>query len=127
MQNRYDAQNPPALKRLLSQGVQLRPFPVDLMDAAKRESLAMLEEEAQKDAGYRAFTSTGRLTARRPLIGLAKRSLPTLRRPSVRPSPSPSRGLGADQRQRHHLNDDKGQHAAINLPGLKLGRRHPRR
>ena len=54
MQNRYDAQNPPALKRLLSQGVQLRPFPVDLMDAAKRESLAMLEEEAQKDAAYRA-------------------------------------------------------------------------
>ena len=53
MQNRYDAQNPPALKRLLNQGVQLRPFPADLMTAAKAESLAMLEEEAAKEKGYR--------------------------------------------------------------------------
>ena len=53
MQNRYDAQNPPALKRLLNQGVQLRPFPADLMAAAQTESLAMLEDEAAKEKGYR--------------------------------------------------------------------------
>jgi TRAP-type mannitol/chloroaromatic compound transport system substrate-binding protein len=52
MQNRYDALNPPALKRLLAKGVKLRPFPQDLMDAAKRESQAMLEEEASKDKAY---------------------------------------------------------------------------
>ena len=52
MQNRYDAHNPPALKRLLKQGVQLRPFPDDLMAAARSESLAMLEEEAARDPSY---------------------------------------------------------------------------
>ena len=96
MQNRYDAQNPPALKRLLSQGVQLRPFPVDLMDAAKRESLAMLEEEAQKDAGYRAVYEHWKAYRTETSIGLAKRSLPTLRRPSVRPS-QPVTRLGKTQ------------------------------
>ena len=53
MQNRYDALNPPALKRLLSQGVNMRPFPDDLMAAAQAESLAMLEESAAKDAAFR--------------------------------------------------------------------------
>ena len=54
MQNRYDARNPAALKRLLAQGVQMRPFPEDLMAAAQAESQAMLEEEASKDEQYRA-------------------------------------------------------------------------
>jgi TRAP-type mannitol/chloroaromatic compound transport system substrate-binding protein len=52
MQNRYDALNPPALKRLLTKGVNLRPFPQDLMTAAKLESQAMLEEEASKDKTF---------------------------------------------------------------------------
>ena len=53
MQNRYDALNPPALKRLLEKGVNLQPFPDDLMAAARRESQAMLEEEAAKNASYK--------------------------------------------------------------------------
>jgi TRAP-type mannitol/chloroaromatic compound transport system substrate-binding protein len=53
MQNRYDALNPPALKRLLAGGVMLRPFPDDLMVAAKAASQAMLEEYAAKDPTYR--------------------------------------------------------------------------
>ncbi|MFT5686915.1 MAG: TRAP-type mannitol/chloroaromatic compound transport system substrate-binding protein, partial [Myxococcota bacterium] len=53
MTARYDALNPPALARLLAAGVQLRPFSDDIMTAAKAESLALLEEFASADAGYR--------------------------------------------------------------------------
>lgn len=53
MTARYDALNPPALARLLAAGVQLRPFSQDIMSAAKAESLALLEESAAADAGYR--------------------------------------------------------------------------
>ena len=53
MQARYDVENPPALGRLLQAGVQLRPFPDDLMKAAAQASRELLEEEAAKDAGYR--------------------------------------------------------------------------
>ncbi len=31
---KYDASNPPALKRLLAQGTQMRPFPTAVMDAS---------------------------------------------------------------------------------------------
>jgi TRAP-type mannitol/chloroaromatic compound transport system substrate-binding protein len=34
MQAKYDARNPQALKRLVSGGVQLRPFPKDMADTA---------------------------------------------------------------------------------------------
>jgi TRAP-type mannitol/chloroaromatic compound transport system substrate-binding protein len=53
MQTRYDQQNPPALKRLLEQGVVLKPFPDDIMLAAQKASTEVLEEQASKDAGYR--------------------------------------------------------------------------
>jgi TRAP-type mannitol/chloroaromatic compound transport system substrate-binding protein len=50
---RYDKENPPALARLIADGVQLRPFPPDVMEAAERASIELLEEEAAKDATYR--------------------------------------------------------------------------
>jgi len=53
MQVRYDARNPAALGRLLEAGVQMRPFSDDIMQLAERESLALLEEQAAADAGYR--------------------------------------------------------------------------
>ncbi len=53
MQARYDVLNPPALSRLLQNGVQLRPFPDDLMQAAAAASRDLLEEESVKDATYR--------------------------------------------------------------------------
>jgi TRAP-type mannitol/chloroaromatic compound transport system substrate-binding protein len=34
MQTRYDALNPPAIKRLVAAGAQLRPFPPEVMEAA---------------------------------------------------------------------------------------------
>jgi TRAP-type mannitol/chloroaromatic compound transport system substrate-binding protein len=51
---RYDALNPAALERLLAQGVQLAPFPEDLMVAARQASEALLQDSADKDPAYRA-------------------------------------------------------------------------
>ena len=51
MMARYDAQNPPALKRLIDQGVQLHPFPDDVMQAARDSAAELLEHEAS-DPGY---------------------------------------------------------------------------
>ncbi len=53
MQARYDVRNPPALRRLLAAGVQLRPFAPDILAAAREEATAVLEEKAAADAGYR--------------------------------------------------------------------------
>jgi len=53
MQLRYDARNPAALARLLGHGVQLRKFSDDIMETAQRESIALLEEQAAADEGYR--------------------------------------------------------------------------
>jgi len=53
MQERYDHRNPQALARLIEQGVELRPFSEDLLEAARRTTLEMLEEQAAADATYR--------------------------------------------------------------------------
>ncbi len=53
MQTRYDAQNPAALQRLLDSGVQLRPFPDDLLQAAREAAAQLMEDEAAKDPAYR--------------------------------------------------------------------------
>ena len=55
MQARYDARNPPAMTRLMASGVQWRPFTDDVMRAARRESIAVLEENAAADPAYRAI------------------------------------------------------------------------
>jgi len=52
MQRRYDARNPAALKRILSQGVTLRPFSEDLLSGAWDASNQILEDYAAKDSGY---------------------------------------------------------------------------
>ncbi len=53
MQRRYDARNPAALKRILEQGVTLRPFSEDLLSGALEASIQILEDHAAKDAGYK--------------------------------------------------------------------------
>ncbi len=55
MQARYDARNPPAMARLLASGVEWRPFTDDVMRAARRESIALLEENAAADPAYRVI------------------------------------------------------------------------
>jgi TRAP-type mannitol/chloroaromatic compound transport system substrate-binding protein len=61
----YDAKNPPALLRLVGQGVQLHPYPKDVMLAARRETFRLYDEEAKKNPdfaeiyrGWKAFRDT---------------------------------------------------------------------
>lgn len=54
MQARYDQRNPAALARLVAAGVQLRPFPADVMAAAQAASAQLLAEDAAKDAKFAA-------------------------------------------------------------------------
>ncbi|HHO51078.1 MAG TPA: ABC transporter substrate-binding protein [Deltaproteobacteria bacterium] len=53
MQTRYDAKNPPALRRIRGAGVQVQPFSDDLLQGAREASRALLEEEAAQDPAYR--------------------------------------------------------------------------
>jgi TRAP-type mannitol/chloroaromatic compound transport system substrate-binding protein len=48
----YDAKNPPALARLVRQGVQLHAFPQDVMKAAHKTAFEIYEEEAKKNAAF---------------------------------------------------------------------------
>jgi TRAP-type mannitol/chloroaromatic compound transport system substrate-binding protein len=49
---RYDARNPPALIRLVQQGVRLRAFPRDVMDAARKAAFALYDAEAAKNPEF---------------------------------------------------------------------------
>ena len=49
-----DTVNPPALERLLAEGVSLKRFSDDIMQAAHDASFDLFEEQAAADPGYRA-------------------------------------------------------------------------
>ncbi|MEN9314963.1 MAG: Alpha-keto acid-binding periplasmic protein TakP [Pseudomonadota bacterium] len=49
----YDAVNPPALRRLLAGGAQLRAFPKVVMDAAYAAALDIYKETAEKNADFK--------------------------------------------------------------------------
>jgi TRAP-type mannitol/chloroaromatic compound transport system substrate-binding protein len=53
MQARYDANNPGAMKRLLANGVNLAPFPDDLMRGAREASAQLLEDNAASSPAFR--------------------------------------------------------------------------
>jgi len=53
MLTRYDARNPPALRRLVEEGAQLRPFGEDLLQRAREAAEQLLADEAAKDGAYR--------------------------------------------------------------------------
>ena len=55
MLERYDALNPPALKRLLAAGVEVRPYPGEVLEAAWRESNSLLDEHAGRNADFRSI------------------------------------------------------------------------
>ena len=58
MQAKYDSRNPAALKRLVGAGVQLRPFPRDMADAAFKASGQMYAELSAKNAKWnKIYTS----------------------------------------------------------------------
>ena len=51
----YDARNPPALLRLVGQGVKLHPYPKDVMLAARRATFALYEDEAKINPDFAAI------------------------------------------------------------------------
>ena len=53
VQSKYDAGNPPALKKLVSLGTQLRPFPPAVMDACLKASLEFYAEESAKNPDFK--------------------------------------------------------------------------
>jgi TRAP-type mannitol/chloroaromatic compound transport system substrate-binding protein len=55
MLRRYDALNPPALERLVASGVDVRRFPDDFLNAAYRESNALLDELAAGNPQFAAI------------------------------------------------------------------------
>lgn len=57
---RYDVRNPDALRRMIAQGVQLRPFPRAVMEASYRASFELFEELAQQNADFRTLYGSWR-------------------------------------------------------------------
>jgi TRAP-type mannitol/chloroaromatic compound transport system substrate-binding protein len=53
MQAEYDARNPAALARLLKNGVKLRTFSDEIMEASYKAAHAVMEEEASKNAKFK--------------------------------------------------------------------------
>src|SRR6185503_1516624 len=53
MQAEYDAKNPAALARLLKNGVKLRGFSKDIMDACLKAATDVMDEEAAKNAKFK--------------------------------------------------------------------------
>ncbi|MCJ8142097.1 TRAP transporter substrate-binding protein [Ancylobacter sp. A5.8] len=52
---KYDAGNPAALRRLVAQGAQLRPFPMEVMDAAYKENIALMGQISAQNADFKAI------------------------------------------------------------------------
>ncbi|MER2634016.1 MAG: TRAP transporter substrate-binding protein [Rhizobiaceae bacterium] len=50
---KYDAQNPPALRRLVGQGAVLQPFPREVLQAAYKAAFEVYAETAAKNAGFK--------------------------------------------------------------------------
>lgn len=50
---KYDAVNPPALRRLVEQGTQLRPFPVSVMEASLKAANELYAELSAKSSDFR--------------------------------------------------------------------------
>ncbi len=53
MPAKYDAQNPPALRRLIASGTQLKPFPRAVMEAAEKASYEVYDEMSAKSAHFK--------------------------------------------------------------------------
>ena len=53
MQAKYDAVNPPALRRLVASGTQLRPFPRAVLEAAEKASYEIYAEMMDKSPHWK--------------------------------------------------------------------------
>ncbi len=56
----YDSKNPPALQRLIKEGVQLHPYPQDVLTAAQKTAFEIYEEEAAKNEIFRKIYTAWR-------------------------------------------------------------------
>ncbi len=52
---RYDVANPPALRRLLGSGTQLRPFSAEIIDAAYKAAMALYDELSAANPDFKAL------------------------------------------------------------------------
>jgi TRAP-type mannitol/chloroaromatic compound transport system substrate-binding protein len=50
---KYDVQNPPALKRLVAAGAQLKPYPRDVLEACYKATLEVYDETSAKNAWFK--------------------------------------------------------------------------
>ncbi|MCA3650101.1 MAG: TRAP transporter substrate-binding protein DctP [Methylobacterium sp.] len=53
MSAKYDAVNPPALKRIVAAGAQLKSFPLEVMEACWKATNEVLDEVAAKNPGFK--------------------------------------------------------------------------
>ncbi|WP_213030253.1 hypothetical protein, partial [Acinetobacter baumannii] len=53
MTAKYDLQNPPALRRLVAAGTQLRPFPQEVMEACYNATNELWAEISGKNAAFK--------------------------------------------------------------------------
>ena len=53
MQGRYDTQNPPAIKRLVANGTQLRPYPMEVMEASLKATNELWGEISAKNPDFK--------------------------------------------------------------------------
>src|SRR5206468_2410189 len=54
MNTKYDAENMPALRRLVAQGAILRPFSLEIMEASYKAAFDLYEETAAKNERFKA-------------------------------------------------------------------------
>ena len=50
---KYDSVNPPALRRLVQQGVELRPFPPSIMEAGRKAAFALYDQLAATNPAFK--------------------------------------------------------------------------
>ena len=55
MLGKYDAENVPALRRLVANGAQLRPFSKEILDACYKATYEFYDEIAAKNAKFKAI------------------------------------------------------------------------
>ena len=90
MPAKYDAQNPPALRRLVASGTQLRPFPRAVLEAAEKAAYEVYDEMSAQERALQAHLSGVEEVPRRavPVVPRRRAHLRQLQRStrrSVRP------------------------------------------
>ena len=106
----YDAKNPPALLRLVGQGVKLHPFPKDVMLAARRATFELYEKEAKTNPDFAAIyrpwkrsatpsSSGSRLTKPPTQFQLLRKMMPFTPRPQAGEGPGERASLPPKETQ----------------------------